>query len=297
MRVENRTYTKDNIITIGRDAPMHLLTYWMGILRGMGIVHKLDPESPLYRILREAHTEKYRELLAAREIKDELPFEFGYRVYHEGGNADDISVKVTPIYDVTVDASAEWLSAPTDAEVLHAPPTRRPALKPRVEPESKDKLILLGQGPSRHNCPFDAEVWATVTALGHEEYADKPFSKVFCFDVPERKLDELAGMKVAQARGIPIVSGKQFSYATEAYPSRGVAVRFESFFFLSDMSYMLAMALYLGYKSLLLWGVDQSDYEIYKLGRKYVTYWLGVATGMGVPWELAPDSVLWREGD
>lgn len=100
MELKKRTYTKDNIFTISKDVPHHLLAYAVGVLRGMGVPYKIDPESPMYRILRESHTEKYIELLIAREIKDELPFELGYRVFHEAGDADSITVNVKPIYEL-----------------------------------------------------------------------------------------------------------------------------------------------------------------------------------------------------
>lgn len=157
-------------------------------------------------------------------------------------------------------------------------------------------LILLGNGPSKDGCPFDSEVWAALSVLGNKGWEDKPYSKAFCFDIPEYKADEMAGLKVAQARGIPIVSGRGLPCATEYYPAKKITERFESFFFHNDMSYMLAMALYKGYKSLSLWGVDQGPDALHRAHRKYVTFWLGVATGMGVQWKLAPNSLLWERG-
>jgi len=169
-------------------------------------------------------------------------------------------------------------------------------------------LTLLGQGPSRHNCPFDTELWASLTVLGHEEYRDAPIDKVFCFDKPERKDDELVGLKVAVERGIPIVGWSWLAdwepiteaYITEPYPLRELQKRFNTYYFKNDTSYMIALAIYLGYEKLRLWGFDQGGGPIekegiYTMGRPYAMYWLGVATGMGVDWELAPDSILLRE--
>lgn len=146
-----------------------------------------------------------------------------------------------------------------------------------------------------HNCPFDAEVWATVSVLGHDEYKDKPFSKLFLFDPPEDKPDEMAGMIVAKERGLTVVSSRGFEGVTEVYPQNAISKKFHSTFFMNDLSYMIALALYNGYKHLLLWGVDQSGPAMYVRARVYVTHWLGVATGYGVKWEMAPDSLLWRK--
>ena len=167
------------------------------------------------------------------------------------------------------------------------------------------QLILLGQGPSMHDCPFDTETWASVSVLSHNGFEDKPYSKVFCFDKPEKKDDELAGLKVALSRNIPIVGLDWLhtydpitdAFVTEPYPLRELQKKFDTFYFKNDMSYMIAYALHLGYKDLLLWGVDQGgddDDGTYVMARPYVMFWLGVATGMGVRWDLAPDSILLR---
>jgi len=161
----------------------------------------------------------------------------------------------------------------------------------------KYDLILLGKGPSMKGCPFDigVEVWAALSVLSIEGWEDKSYSKTFLFDVPDKKLDEQGGLKVAQARGIPIVSNLCLPFTTEPYPTREIGRMFGQAHFMNDMSYMIAMALYEGYKSLLLYGVDQGPGLIYQRGRPFTIYWLGVATGMGVSWDLAPDCILWRQ--
>ncbi len=156
-------------------------------------------------------------------------------------------------------------------------------------------LILLGQGPSMHDCPFDAETWACLSVLSHKEFEDKPYSKIFLFDHPEFKADEAVGLKVAQARGLPIISSMPLPFVAEVFPLKTICEHFNSIFFQNDISYMMGYALYLGYKSLLLWGVDQGPDRLRSAHRKFVTYWWGVATGMGVEMNEAPDSILWRK--
>jgi hypothetical protein len=75
---------------------------------------------------------------------------------------------------------------------------------------------------------------------------------------------------------------------------------FDTYYIKNDTSYMISYALYLGYKSLLLWGIDQGGgpkelESTYEIGRPYAMYWLGVATGMGVEWKLAENSILLRD--
>jgi hypothetical protein len=143
-------------------------------------------------------------------------------------------------------------------------------------------------------CPFDTEVWATASVLNHEGWEDKPYSKLFCFDDPKLKPDERKGLELASQRSIPVLSiNKYEGYQTEVYPIISIIREFKTNYFRNDISYMIALAIYNGYKSLFLWGVDQGPEYMYKVGKPYVTYWLGVATGRGVNWKLCPNSMLW----
>lgn len=170
-----------------------------------------------------------------------------------------------------------------------------PVYMPNVPPKHKPHdLILLGQGPSMEGCPFDTETWASVSVLSHKGWEDKPYSKVFLFDFPDNKPDEKAGLAVAEARGLTIVGTQPYVCINEHYPWRAIYSRFGAGCYWNDMSYMIAYALWKGYRALLLYGVDQGPEPLYQMGRPFTTYWLGVATGMGVTWELASRCILWR---
>ncbi|KKM15180.1 hypothetical protein LCGC14_1698710, partial [marine sediment metagenome] len=100
----------------------------------------------------------------------------------------------------------------------------------------------------------------------------------------------------------PIMGLDFLSHITEPYPLTEIQERFDTYYFKNDMSYMIAYALHKGYRDILLWGVDQGGgppelEPMYTMGRPYVMFWLGVATGMGVKWALAPDSILLREDE
>lgn len=89
----------DTQITVNGDIPKHILAYWMGILIGQGIDFRVNPESPLYKVLREHRREQYREFEADGKIPDgdyDLPLELCYFVTHKGGNEDDIKVTLRP---------------------------------------------------------------------------------------------------------------------------------------------------------------------------------------------------------
>lgn len=63
----------DTIITVSEDIPGYLLTYWVGVLVGMGYPYKIDRASPLYRTLRERKREGYQASQAWREEQKANP--------------------------------------------------------------------------------------------------------------------------------------------------------------------------------------------------------------------------------
>lgn len=149
------------------------------------------------------------------------------------------------------------------------------------------ELILLGGGGSRIDCPYDAEVWTTSTVLLQPETKLESISKVFAIDVYPQVRDSLT---IAQKHNIPIISTRD--YATEPYPWKEIIATFKSKYFRNTMSYMLAMAIYKAYEKLRLYGVDQGpDYD-YIANKPYVMYWLGVATGRGIEFEVPKSGLL-----
>lgn len=164
------------------------------------------------------------------------------------------------------------------------------------------ELTLLGRGPSLAECPvpFVRETWVAASVLGVPEWAGYDYSKVFCFDVIENPTEKQArgvdvtkektGVGIARERRIPVVS--THDYATESYPISDIIRQFGTNYFLNDSSYMIAYALYLGYESLFLYGIDQTDGG-YEKGRSYVAYWLGVATGMRTSVSITRGALPW----
>lgn len=162
-------------------------------------------------------------------------------------------------------------------------------------------LILLGRGHLNKQCPFDREVWTTVSIFEDEFFRDKPINKLFIFDRwPIHSKpgwpDEWEPIKIARERGLPIMGNRIFPFITEPYPLPEIKQRFGSLYFMPSISYMLALALHKGYKDIQLWGCwGPSAPQIHWGGRRYVAYWLGVATGMDVKWKLCPDWDIWED--
>lgn len=145
------------------------------------------------------------------------------------------------------------------------------------------EVILLGSGNSAYECPFDAELWATASMLPR---IDPDCTKVFAFGN-----DSQEARDIALREGIPIVSTE--SYATERFPLDEIISEFGDYF-RPAISYMIAYAIYLGYEKIRLYGVDQGDEWHHIYDKHYITFWLGVANGRGVAYEITKASGLYR---
>ncbi len=165
-------------------------------------------------------------------------------------------------------------------------------------------LILLGQGPSMYDCPIDngVETWTTISTLSKKGWANHKYTKAFIFDKVDYKTDEKIGIQMAllkRARGDPMEIVGHEIYTKERtveYPLEEIIREFDTYYWKNDMSYMIAYAILLGYKHLSIWGVDQGGGEsFYEMARPYVMFWLGIASGRGVEWDLAPTSILLRD--
>lgn len=151
------------------------------------------------------------------------------------------------------------------------------------------ELILLGRGPSWKECPFDVEVWATSTVLLDPKVEPTLLSKVFAFDdFTKEGIRKSVGL--AKELSIPVVSFHDF--ATEKYPLAEITSHFNSRYLRNTISYMLALSIYQGYEKLRLYGVDQGPAWDYLSTKPYVTFWLGVALGRGIQYELARSTML-----
>jgi len=154
----------------------------------------------------------------------------------------------------------------------------------------KKVVTLVGKGDSWVYCPFMGEVWGISSVLGVPEMRDKHYDKVFAFDTLDKsnsyaseKLGEY--LTVAKERGIPIVSTRK--YATERYPLVQVFQELGTTFFRPTISYMIALAIYMKYDMLHIYGIDQNKEERYIRSRPFVDFWLGIALGRGVQYTIA----------
>jgi len=187
-------------------------------------------------------------------------------------------------------------------EILTPHYTREQIIKNMPKEEEPDpnkkELILLGKGPSMGDCPTEKmlkmEVWTSLSCLSKPGWEDRKYDKVFCFDDPDLKLDEMTGLEVAQRRGLPICGNR--ACCTEKYPMIEIMRHFTTNYLMNDPSFMIALAIYQKYDKLWIYGIDQVDGG-YEKGRSYVAFWLGVALGRGIPYKITRNALPWLYSD
>ena len=126
-----------------------------------------------------------------------------------------------------------------------------------------DKLFILGSGPSliQYKHKKGNIVWCPVAMKNPE--MDKITTNYFGLHNNERGLYE------------GIIDQRN-------YPLDEIINKFNSYFFTSTISYMIAYALYIGVKEIEIYGVDMIGREEYINQRSSVLYWIGRAEGLGV---------------
>ncbi len=165
----------------------------------------------------------------------------------------------------------------------------------------KKEVTLLSLGPSRKECRFETEeLWGVSRCLIEPDLQDKKFTKVFSIDgewmtvndhPPIHQMSIRKGVDRANELGIPIVGMR--SFATEKYPTNAVVAKFKTAHFGPTVTYMIAYALLYGYEKLHIYGIDQGPELYYQTGKPIVTFWLGVAMGLGVEIVMGKGSLKW----
>ena len=169
------------------------------------------------------------------------------------------------------------------------------------------ELIVLGTAPSRHECPYDCEVWGVngcYTIKPQQIALGKPFrlDKVFITDhtfSPQGNLhfDIDVMNEMGRKDGTeyitmwPIGFGKRILKSTQ-YPYDTIVEKFKTTYFTSTICYMIAYALYMNYDKLRLYGIDMSSKMEYMTQKGGVEYWLGRAEERGCEVDIAKGSYI-----
>lgn len=155
-----------------------------------------------------------------------------------------------------------------------------------LAPFDDPSWILMGLNQLyRHHPRFDA--WIDI----HHNWAD-PKSMV-------EGTDEVAWMKSAQ---IPIYQNEwqpdipnSVRYPIEDVAGTNDKFRWAADYFTSTISYMIALAIRDGFKTIGVWGVDLIVGQEYFYQKACAEWWLGVANGLGIEIVLPGPSALLKQ--
>jgi len=129
------------------------------------------------------------------------------------------------------------------------------------------ELIILGIGQGWKSAPHVGEAWGVRQLIGK-----RPLDRAFKMHTVLRDVEILSQKKAAEL-GIPF-------YTTHNYPIKEIKEFFKTDFFTNGVCYMLALAIYEGYKKIDLYGINQRrELAKEKCG---VDYWCGQAMGRGI---------------
>ena len=168
----------------------------------------------------------------------------------------------------------------------------------RVKPFSKDKVILLGMGSTRVECPFDCETWSVN--MGYQQICqlDGHFSRIFLTHTQIRDVNGKEAFKweqfnkLAEAGVIVYNIHNIKGLNSKMYPFKRISKKFNTEYFSNTISYMIAKALDEGYKKVSLYGCDMMTQSEYAWEKGGLEYWIGRLQQAGVDVFIAEGSTL-----
>ena len=200
-------------------------------------------------------------------------------------------------------------------EVIHPtpptePPTESVAEQPvevaaEVAPEKplapprREKVAIVGFTPSRDQAPYrnlDYDIWCL-----NDLFTSIPrFDRVYqihsrqSIDTHTTRGEKETYIKLLRELNVPV-------YMVEAYPDipnsvafplEEIKAHFGYSYFTNSVAYMIAHAIYEGYKEIHIYGVDMAVQGEYFHQRPSCEFWLGIAVGRGIKLYLPNESDL-----
>ena len=164
-----------------------------------------------------------------------------------------------------------------------------------------DKIIILAQGPSWYQCPYDeeespegTEVWGS-NVIWRDHRADRIF---FGHDPRGDMLhDDIYLFENMNKKEFPVYTTGLFKVLTKnaQIPVKEILEEFKVGFFLNVIAWMLATAILQKPKTIDLYGVDMrpdAGDETYVNEKGSVEFWCGVANGRGIPIKNTKESYV-----
>ena len=172
-------------------------------------------------------------------------------------------------------------------------------------------LIILGMGPSRTDCPFDAETWGVNTGYRQIAQQSGRLDKLFIchrdqeYDWEGDPIFNWDEKNTLVDAGVEIVSLFKLKHIKKftRMPFKDMIKRFKTDYYSDTICYMIAYALYLNTrindKGLLelvepmrirMYGVDMHTRDEYATERGGIEHFVAIARTIGVDFWIHPDS-------
>jgi len=163
----------------------------------------------------------------------------------------------------------------------------------------KDKIAIVGFGPSREKCPFDDD---TFEIWGMNEIYEKVPRLDILFELHDKRhmvesFRNTSHWEWLQSSPIPIYMVKRFDDipASVLYPFHEIVAEFGTYL-TCQISEMVALAIYLNKKEIHLYGIDlfkgRGFGTEYTKQKASVEYFLGLAVGRGIKVYIPRESTL-----
>ena len=145
-----------------------------------------------------------------------------------------------------------------------------------------DEINIVGKGQGFEYAPND-NCWGTGRLIFKRSNVDVLFDMHSKSDITKEYDDQRNEIiKKTNELNIPVFSCEEIENTTYmAYPIRTIVRHFKTAFFSNTICYMIALALYQGYRKINLYGANQNTLEYY-LEKCGVDYWIGRAQQSGV---------------
>jgi hypothetical protein len=171
-------------------------------------------------------------------------------------------------------------------------------------------IIILGMGPSRNECPYDAEVYSCNTGYRQIAAAQGRLDRIFIVhkQVKDQVGDEVFDwneLNVLIAHGVEVYNIHKLPELNSLlYPKKLISLWFNTEYYSDTIAYMIAFALFQNTRwdsgkaylknpfHLRLYGVDMQEGGEYTYEKGGIEYWLGYLQGLGGTYSITETSTL-----
>lgn len=169
------------------------------------------------------------------------------------------------------------------------------------------ELIILAMGPTRTQCPFDAETWGVNNGYKQVRELGGHLDKLFLAhcQTQDAEGNDLFDWDEINSLGIDVINTHRVKgLKSRLFPMKRIKEKFGSDYFSDTICYMLAYAidqatsvnpLKLRYPfRIRLYGADMHTTDEYATEKGGIEHWLGFARGLGIKIDISDGSTLLR---